>query len=272
MISHEFEYVAPTQIADVLAALDRFGDRAKLLAGGMSLMPMMNLALVEPEAVISLNHLDGLDHIAEDGAAFRLGAMVRHHQLAESETIRRHLPLLAEAAGGIGDVQVRHRGTLGGSIAHADPAADYVTVMVALGAKFRLESTGGKRTVDAAKFFIDIMTTALTPSELLVEVEIPKLPAGARSAYLRLARVEGSFPLANAAGVSSNGSTRIAIGGVTPTPFVVTTSSSSAPRNAPPEDMREAVAAACRDVSGPDAEYRRALALVCAQRVLARLS
>ncbi|HEY2598088.1 MAG TPA: FAD binding domain-containing protein [Candidatus Dormibacteraeota bacterium] len=271
MISQELEYLAPVQLSEALAALDRYGDKAKLLAGGMSLMPMMNLALVEPEVIISLNHLAGLDQIQEDGAVYRLGAMVRHHQLAESEAIRRHFPLLADAAAGIGDVQVRHRGTLGGSIAHADPAADYLTVMVALGARFKVESAGGKRTIEAGDFFLDIMTTKLEASELLVEVEIPKLPAGARSAYLRLATVEGSFPLANAAAVQGGGSTRIAVGGVTPKPFLVSTTSANSPDGGLPDDVPQAVAAACRDIAGPDADYRRALAQVCVQRVVARL-
>src|SRR5262249_20622219 len=130
-------------------------------------------------------------------------------------------PLLARAASVIGDIQVRNRGTIGGSIAHADPAADYLPVMLVLGATFRVAAASGERTVAARGFVRGVMMTELAPDELLVEIELPKLSAGAGSAYLRLARLEGSFPIANAAAVVDGGAPAVAVGGATGAPLIV---------------------------------------------------
>ena len=171
MIPQEFEYSAPTSLQDTLQLIAD-GDR-KILAGGMSLIPMMKLRLATPEHVVDLGRIPGLNHIVESGGMIRIGATATHHDVETSSVIRARCPLLVEAATNIGDVQVRNRGTIGGSIAHADPAADYPASLLALEAQVRLASAKGERTVAAADFFMDAFTTALEPGEIVVEVAVP---------------------------------------------------------------------------------------------------
>jgi carbon-monoxide dehydrogenase medium subunit len=171
MIPQEFEYSAPTSLQDTLQLIAD-GDR-QILAGGMSLIPMMKLRLATPEHVVDLGRIPGLNHIVESGGMIRIGATATHHDVETSSVIRARCPLLVEGASNIGDVQVRNRGTIGGSIAHADPAADYPASLLALEAQVRLASAKGERTVAAADFFIDAFTTALEPGEIVVEVAVP---------------------------------------------------------------------------------------------------
>ncbi len=264
MLSKEFEFHAPREVEQALELLAGSMGEKKVLAGGMSLMPVMNLGLSRPDAVISLNHVTGLDGVEESDATLRIGAMVRHDRIESDPLIARYCPLLLTAASVIGDVQVRHRGTIGGSAAHADPAADYLPVLVSAGASIEIARSGGRRTIPARDFFVDIMRTALGLDELLVGIEIPKLPDGSGSAYLRLARLEGSFPIVNAAAVVTNGSATIAIGGATGKPALVETASSDTP-----EQIEEAAAEACHDAFGDlsgTAAYRTSLARVYARR------
>jgi carbon-monoxide dehydrogenase medium subunit len=273
MISKEFDFFAPTELPGVLELLERYGGDATILAGGMSLVPAMNLGLVEPERLISLNHVAGLDDVTEEADALRLGALLRHEQVARAPLIRRWCPALSQAAATIGDVQVRHRGTLGGSVAHADPAADYPAVLVALGASIRLRSARDERFVPAEAFFLDLMLTAREPAELVVEVKIPKPAASVRSAYVRFARVEGSFPIVNAAAVldPTGGSVRLALGGVGGRPALVELSEdlASGLSDAILARLSDAAHAASAEAYGDlhaDPEYRRAMARVFAQR------
>jgi aerobic carbon-monoxide dehydrogenase medium subunit len=171
MIPQEFEYSTPTSLQEAFSLIAD-GDR-KILAGGMSLIPMMKLRLATPEHVVDLGRIPGLNHIVESGGMIRIGATATHHDVETSSVIRARCPLLVEGASNIGDVQVRNRGTIGGSIAHADPAADYPASLLALEAQVRLASAKGERTVAAADFFIDAFTTALEPGEIVVEVAVP---------------------------------------------------------------------------------------------------
>jgi carbon-monoxide dehydrogenase medium subunit len=171
MIPQPFEYSAPATLQEALKLIDG-GDR-KVLAGGMSLIPLMKLRLASPEHVVDLGRVSGLNGISESGGTVHIGATATHHDIESSPVIRGRLPLLAEAASHIGDVQVRNRGTIGGSIAHADPAADYPAVLLALEAKIRMVSAKSDRTVAAADFFLDAFTTAVEPGELVVELQIP---------------------------------------------------------------------------------------------------
>jgi aerobic carbon-monoxide dehydrogenase medium subunit len=171
MIPQEFEYTAPTSLQEILQ-LVADGER-KVLAGGMSLIPMMKLRLAAPEHVVDLGRVPGLNHIVEIGGTLQIGAMATHRDIEASPVIRGKCPLLAEAASHIGDVQVRNRGTIGGSIAHADPAADYPASLLALEAQVRLVSAKSERIVPAANFFLDAFTTALEPGEIVVEVHVP---------------------------------------------------------------------------------------------------
>jgi carbon-monoxide dehydrogenase medium subunit len=275
MISEEFEFRAPTKLAEALSLLERYGDDAKILAGGMSLVPMMTLGLLRPKAVISFNHINDLSFISNAKDGLRFGAMTRHEMIATSKLVKQHLPLLATAASGIGDVQVRHRGTIGGSLAHADPAADYVPVMLVTGAQFRIQSGKSDRTLKAADFFTGLMQTAVGPGEVLSEVIVPKLPADAGSAYLRLHRVEGNFPIVNAAAVIEKGfkSARLAVGGVGETAVMIDVTKHLAKGvndqslKAISDAAYEASVEAYGDLNG-DAEYRRAMARIYAQRAI----
>ena len=160
VITKEIEFLRPTSLPEALGILARRGRRVTVLSGGMqSLMPMMNLGIVKPEIVMSLNGVSDLDYVETDGADLRIGAMVRHHRVKTDADIKKHAPMLAQAASSVGDVQVRNRGTIGGSICHADPSADYMPVLAVSGAKLVLSSSLGERTVGVDEFFIDVMFT-----------------------------------------------------------------------------------------------------------------
>jgi len=274
MISTELEFQAPEKLPEVLSLLRQYGSDAKLLAGGMSLIPMMTLGLLHPERIISLNHVADLDYVRDDGRVLRIGALTRHATIRSHALIRQHAPLLAEAAGFIGDPQVRNRGTLGGSLAHADPAADYLPVVIALGAQFKLQKASGERSVDAKDFFRDLMTTALTDDELLTEVTVPKLAPGSGSSYQRLHRVEGNFAIVAAAAIVEPGfrGARIALGGVGPKPVLFDVGArlgkgaTEAALAGIGDDAYAASGDAYGDLNG-DAAYRRAMARVYARRV-----
>ena len=275
MISKEFDFFAPVDEAGVLALLDKYGAGATILASGMSLLPAMNLGLVEPERLISLNHVAGLDSAAEQDRGLRLGAMLRHEQVARSPLIQRWCPALSTAASLIGDVQVRHRGTLGGSVAHADPAADYPPVLVAVGAAVRLRSVRGERSVPADEFFLDLMLTSRKPSELLTEITVPKAAPTARSAYVRFVRVEGSFPIVNAAALvdPATSSIRVGLGGAGRRPVLIelTEDLSGGLTERALARLAEATHAVSAEAYGDlhaDPEYRRAMARVFAQRAV----
>ncbi len=272
MLTKEFAFHAPEELNEALGLLGE-GGIVKPLAGGMSLVPAMNLGLVRPDTVVSLNRIGGLDYVEDVGASVRLGAMVRHDRVAADPVVRTALPALATAASVIGDVQIRHRGTLGGSLAHADPAADYLPVMAVLRATLRLRSSRGERAVPARDFFVDIMLTDLRPDELLVEVELPKLAEGAGAAYLRLARVEGSFPIVDAAAVVEGVRPTIAIGGATGAPVLVEpdVDVTDGPSPEALAAIGEVAHTACEDAYGDlngSAEYRRRLAQVLARRAV----
>jgi carbon-monoxide dehydrogenase medium subunit len=171
LIPHEFEYASPATLQEALQLIaDGSG---KILAGGMSLIPMMKLRLATPGSVVDLGRVPGLKQISESDGVVHIGAMATHHEIETSPVTRSRCPLLSEAAGSIGDIQVRNMGTIGGSIAHADPAADYPAALLALEARVRLVSGASERTVAAADFFLDAFTTAIQPGEIVVEVLVP---------------------------------------------------------------------------------------------------
>ncbi|HLH15800.1 MAG TPA: xanthine dehydrogenase family protein subunit M [Bryobacteraceae bacterium] len=168
MIPQEFDYTAPSSLQETLTLIES-GER-KLLAGGMTLIPMMKLRLAAPAEVVDLGRVPGLAGIEESQGVIRIGAMTTHHAVESSPVVRAHAPLLAATAGHIGDMQVRNMGTMGGSIAHADPAADYPAALLALEAEIHLVSAHSERTVPAAEFFLDAFTTALEPGEMVLEI------------------------------------------------------------------------------------------------------
>ena len=275
MISQEFEFHAPKQLSEALNLLQRYGDDAKVLAGGMSLVPLMTLVLLQPKVIVSFNHIRELDYVNEDKTTLRIGAMTRHSTIRTNSLIGRYCPLLSEAAAYVGDVQVRHRGTIGGSLAHADPAADYQPVMLVTGAQVKLQSAKGERVVKLRDFLKGLMQTDLQASELLTEIQIPKLADGSGSSYQRLHRVEGNFAIVNAAAVIEKGfkAARLALGGVGETAVLVDVSKrlSKGVNDEALRGVSDDAYAASHDAYGDlngDAAYRKAMARIYAQRVI----
>ena len=215
-----FLYHRPQSLAEALALLAR-DPQAKLIAGGQSLAPMMNMRLAQPAALVDLNALAGLDGIAEAGDCIEVGALARHHAVASSALIRARCPLLAEAAGTIGHYAIRCRGTLGGSLAHADPAAQLPLVAATLGAEIAAAGKRGERRIAAREFFVSLMTTALDPDEIVVRVRFPKAQAGERHAYLQVSRRSGDFAIVAVAAVVRGDALTIGLGGVEDRPVVL---------------------------------------------------
>jgi carbon-monoxide dehydrogenase medium subunit len=222
MIPQEFEYTAPQSLEDTLRLLDG-GDR-KVLAGGMSLIPLMKLRLASPAEVIDIGRIPGLNHIVESAGVVKIGATATHHDIETSPVIRAKVPLLAEAASRIGDVQVRNMGTIGGSTAHADPAADYPASLLALEAQVRVASARGERTIAAADFFQDAFTTALEAGELIVEIQVPVEASSEGYRYEKVPHPASGFAVVGVgARVKKSGSkitmARIGVTGMAPRPF-----------------------------------------------------
>lgn len=174
MIPAAFDYVRVDSVDGALAALAEHGDEAKLLAGGHSLLPLMKLRLATPSVLVDVGRLSDLAYVREDGGEVAIGALTRHHTLETSDLLKSELPLLARAASQVGDPQVRHRGTLGGTLAHGDPASDLPAVVLALGGTLVAQGPSGRRTIPATEFFTGFLETALAPDEMLVEVRLPK--------------------------------------------------------------------------------------------------
>lgn len=271
MATAPFEFLAPESLEEVVELLAEHGDRARLLSGGMSLMPIMNLGLADPELIISLNHLREPTGIIDNDDHIHIGAMVRHRDIVTSQVVAQHVAALGQAASKIGDVQVRNRGTIGGSIAHADPAADYTTVLAACDATIVTRRLAGERRTPIRDFVVGIMQTQLSPDELITAVEIPKSPARRCSSYYRLARVEGSFSIVNAAALVGIGEVTVALGAVRSTPVVI---SSPAPGLIETEEAladwvsTATVEALARQGRPPSelADYKEAMAAVCGRR------
>ncbi|MDE3078075.1 MAG: xanthine dehydrogenase family protein subunit M, partial [Chloroflexota bacterium] len=219
MYPASFEYLAPASLDEAIGLLKRHGDDAKILAGGHSLLPTMKLRLAQPRYLIDLAGVAGLQGIRQEPGRVLIGAMTLHADVAASPLLKEQLTALAEAAAVVGDPQVRNRGTLGGSIAHADPNADEPVALLALDASFTLVGPAGRREVAADEFFVDVFTTALQPDEVLTEISIPVPPTGAASAYRKLAHPASGFVVVSCAALLAGNKTscseaRIALGGV----------------------------------------------------------
>jgi len=194
-----FEYHTPGTVQEAISLLGRWKDDAKLLAGGHSLIPMMKLRLARPQHVIDLRRVPGLSGIREEGGNIVIGALTTHWQVESAAVLKQKCPILAETAGLIGDPQVRNVGTIGGSLAHADPAADYPAAVIALGAELVAEGPKGRRTIKVDDFFEGLMTTALQPDEILVEVRIPSWPAGTGMSYMKFPHPASRFAVVGVA-------------------------------------------------------------------------
>jgi len=197
MISQNFEYSAPSDLKEALGLIA--DGNAKVLAGGMSLVPLMKLRLAGPDQVVDIGRIKDLNYIRESGGMLHIGATTTHDQIESSAVLRSKCPLLAEAAGHIGDVQVRNMGTIGGSTAHADPAADYPASLQALEARLKLVSAKGERTVSAADFFVDTFTTVLEPGEIIAEVIVPVEDSGTGTSYHKVVQPASGFAIVGVA-------------------------------------------------------------------------
>ncbi len=190
-----FEYHVPDSMEEILSLLHRYGSDAKLLAGGQSLVPAMNFRVVQPSALIDLNRVKELDYVCEQGGRLRMGAMTRERRLEFDPLVSSRSPLLAEAMPHVAHPQIRNRGTLGGSLANADPAAELPVIMLALGARLKARSAASERWVEARDFFSGMFTTDLAPDEMLVEIEVPFSPAHTGWSFLEVAPRAGDYAL-----------------------------------------------------------------------------
>jgi carbon-monoxide dehydrogenase medium subunit len=278
-----FDYRAPDTLEETLALLRDNGDEAKPLAGGQSLIPMLNFRLARPAMLVDLGRVPDLGGIDVIDGGMRIGAMTRQRALERSDIVKARAPLLAETMPHIAHPQIRNRGTAGGSIAHADPASELPVVMLALGARFRLTRAEGERWVDASDFFTGLFSTSLAPGELLTAIEVPELQAGAGHAFEELARRHGDYGLIGVAAVvrlDANGiceEARIVVMNAGAGPVVARRAAGSLVGFAPGGGrIAEAAAMAATHDIAPrsdvhaSAAYRRHLADVIVRRALAR--
>lgn len=278
MFPRPFEYHDPGDLPGVVDLLARYGEDAKLMAGGQSLLPMMKLRLASPRVIVDLWRVPGIESIEERGDWIAIGARATHYQLETSPVLRARCPVLAQAAGVIGDPQVRNLGTIGGSVAHADPAADYPPVLVALGARMRVRGPRGERTVPADAFFKSFFTTALEPAEVITAVEVPVPPPGTGAVYAKLSRRASDFGLVCVCAVvrPDGGARRVTVvlGGLGPVPFRAAAAEAVLGGDPPTAALlREAASRAVEGVDPlsdvhADAAYRLAVAPVYVRRAL----
>ena len=276
-----FAYHAPTQLDAALALLERYGDDAKVLAGGQSLMPLLNFRLSYPSALIDINRVAELSYLRQENGQVRIGALTRQRTIEFSELARRQLPLLYEATTLVGHLPIRTRGTIGGSLAHADPAAEYPTVALVLDAELVLQGPSGQRSISAEEFFVSYLTTVLAPNEVVTEIRFsPALPTSGW-AFEEVARRHGDFALVGVAGViDTEGeqcrTVRLAAAGVGPTPVRLRAAEDILMQQGVTEQSIQHAAAQAAELVEPDsdihasADFRRHLTQVLTRRAIQR--
>jgi carbon-monoxide dehydrogenase medium subunit len=222
MIPAAFDYVRPATLDEALGLLAKHGEDAKVLAGGHSLIPAMKLRLSQPKLVVDIGRIPDLHSVAKQDGKIAIGALVTHYEIESSDVLQHSCPLLPEVAGKIGDVQVRNKGTIGGSCVHADPAADWPAAMLALNAEFELAGHGGSRTVPAKDFFVDMLTSAIKPDEILKSIHVPVTAKTA--AYVKFAQKASGFAIAGVAVVvdKAEKGVAVAVTGVAPKAYRAT--------------------------------------------------
>lgn len=277
----KFDYHAPKSVEEALALLERYGGDAKLLAGGQSLMPLLNFRLSRPAALVDLNRIPSLAYIKEADGQVKLGAMTRQRTIEFSPVVKERLPLLREATRWVGHLPIRTRGTIGGSIAHADPSAEYPAVLAALEGEVVARSPRGERVIKAADLFQTYLTTNLDADEIVVEVRLPAMPAGAGYALEEFARRHGDFAIIGiAAMVVREGqrctTARLAVAGAGAVPVRVRAAEEILERDGLGDAAIEAAARRASELVSPDSDihassdYRRHLTGVLTKRALIR--
>ena len=260
-----FTFEEPRSLDEALELLARHGEDAKVLAGGQSLIPLLNFRLARPAVLVDVNRLPGLGVIRRVDGALRIGALTRMSALERSPLVREHWPLLTEAARLVGHPQIRSRGTVGGSVAHADPAAELPAALMALDACFRAVSTRGERELRVDDFFVTHLTTALEPDELLAEIVVPPVASGVGTAIVEHARVHGDFALGGAAVAVGQGRASVVLLAAGPTPLRAVAVEHALAGGA---DVGEATQLVAEAVDASRGDYRRALAVEMTRRAL----
>ena len=281
MIPESFEYHVPRTLEEAAQLIAQFGEEGKVLAGGHSLIPLMKLRLASPRHLVDIARLDGLRYIQEKDGNIEIGALTTHYRIESSSLPKEKCPLLVQTAKAIGDVQVRNKGTIGGSLAHADPAADWPATALALDAELKAVSTSGERWIPASEFFVDLMVTSLNPGEILTAVRFPAIPARTGDAYAKHHHPASGFAVAGvAARVTLNEKGAVETARVGITGLGVTAYRASAVENAvrgkspTAKNLQQAASHAAEGIEAngylyASAEYRANLATVYTERALA---
>jgi carbon-monoxide dehydrogenase medium subunit len=280
MFPASFGYVAARSVEEAIKLLAQHGEGGKLLAGGHSLIPAMKLRLAAPRTLIDLGTVPGLRGVRIDGGTLAIGALTVHADVAGAELVRKHLAGLSDAASVIGDVQVRNRGTIGGSVAHADPGADFPVILTALNASFILQDASGNRTVAAENFFVDFYTTALAPNEILTEIRVPLPTAGTGTAYVKLPHPASGYVVVSAGAAitrepsGSCASARVVLGGMDSGPIRAQATETELQGKPLTADVIRAAAAKAAENTDPaddtyaSADYKRHVVTVYARRAI----
>lgn len=279
MIPASFDYIAAKSLDEAISLLAKHKDDAKILAGGHSLLPAMKLRLMQPKVLIDLGRIKDLSYIKEEGGQLRIGAMTTHFQVETSDLLRRSCPLLPETASHLGDMQVRNKGTIGGSLAHSDPAADWPAAILAVGAELVATGAKGDRVIKAADFFVEMLTTALQPGEVLREIRIPGGKGKIGQAYVKVRHPASGFAVVGVAvNLSIDGgkcqSAGVGVTGVSPKAYRAANVENAL--KGASLDAKSLAAAATHAADGVDvnsdlyasAEYRKQLAAVYTRRAL----
>ncbi len=270
MIPVAFDYVRAGSADEALAALGEHGDEAKLMAGGHSLLPMMKLRLAYPSVVVDIGRLNDLSYVNDGGDHIAIGALTRHRDVETNDLVQEHAPLLAHATSHVGDPQVRHRGTLGGSLAHADAAADHPSVLLAMGGSVVARSAaGGERVIDAADLFAGFLESSLEPTEMITEIRIPK-HTGEGWNFQKFNRRAQDWAIVGVSAQRTNGSAKVALVNMAPTPIRATAVEEALTGGATAAEAAEQAATGMQPSSDLNAgvDYRSHLARVLTRRAL----
>ncbi len=269
MIPAQFDYVRAESADEAISLIGQHGDEAKFIAGGHSLLPMMKLRLAQPSVLIDIGRLTDLSYIREDGDQIAIGALTRHMDVETSPVLHQHVPLLAHAAGHVGDPQVRHRGTIGGSIAHADPASDLPATTLALGATYVAQGPNGRREIPASDFYRTFFESALEPDEVLTEIRVPKMN-GAGWSFQKFNRRAQDWAIVGVAAWRNGTESGVGLVNMGATPVLATSVAAAIASGASVADAAEQAAADADPQADLNAsvEYRQHLAKVLTRRAL----
>ena len=273
MIPAAFDYKRASSAAEAISLVGQYGDEAKFLAGGHSLIPLMKLRLAQPSMLIDIGRITDLSYIKDAGNHIAIGALTRHMDVETSELVKKHIPLLARAAGHVGDAQVRHRGTIGGSLAHADSASDLPATTLALGATYVAQGPNGERTIAAKDFYKGFLESALAADEMLTEIRVPKISGGSYG-FEKFNRRAQDWAIVGVAAWRSNGNSGIALVNMGSTPILAVSASNALNQGASIADAAELAAVEAEPQSDLNAssDYRIHLAKVLVRRALENAS